>query len=1487
MDRATDTKVDGVAVIGMACRFPGAMTPSQFWENLQNGRESISFFSDSELLAVGVDRSLLATPEYVRAAPVLDHVDMFDAEFFKCSPKEAVALDPQQRFFLECAWEALENAGYDPSGVPKRVGVYAGALVNTYLLYRLTIEKMPLSLDFSSFLETLIASDKDFLATRTSYKLNLKGPSLTVQTACSTGLVAVHLACQSLLNGECEAALAGAVSIRFPHRTGYLYREGGMVSPDGHCRPFSDRSQGTVFGNGVGVVVLKRLEDAIADRDSIHAVIRGTAINNDGASKMSYTAPSIDGHAEVVVEALAIAGVGADTIGYVEAHGTATDLGDPVEIAALTQAFREATDQKQFCALGSVKSNIGHLDAAAGIAGLMKAVLAVEHGFIPPTLHFERPNPKLDLGATPFYVNTSSAPWKPAGTPRRAGVSSLGVGGTNAHAILEHFPSPKPVEEPADKTHVLVMSARTETALQAQVSRFGAHLLGNSSASFGDICHTAARGRNHFDKRVAVVARTSLEAAEQLARLAIVDRQREQPPLIGFLFSGQGSQYPGMARRLYEDYPVFRESLEAAQDLSRSLLEHSLLDVILRPSDGTDTLNQTLYTQPAILAIDLALYDLWRSWEIAPAVVMGHSLGEYAAAVAAGVFRREDAFRVVCERARMMQELSEIGAMAAVRAPAEWTIALANEIPELSVAALNAPDDVVIAGERDVVLDAARRLEAQGGTYKLLPVSRAFHSVLMEPLLDRLERAVSTIRLSLPVMPIVSNLTGLLAGSEMTDPAYWRKQARQVVRFVDGMQTMYREGCRAFVECGPGSILLGMGANCITTDAAWYPSIRKDANDERTILESLGHLYSRGVSVNWNGFYKGRDYRRVPLPTYPFERKRYWPTTTSEPVWKSWITAVQWQPQRAEAVAQIERPLTRRIVIVGDRSGFGLQLQNALRALGGEVTLLSEVPSASDFTRPAVVVYLSALDVRTDLRDIERVTSEAAEIAAGLSESGADARLWIVTRGSQAARGPVTEAGVFQGALWGMARGIEIEHPEIWGGLVDLDPSSGLHEAGMLAMDILSDGEVTDQVAYRGAERWVCRLVKENIPPQLIEAPVIRADATYLITGGTGGVGCAVAQWLIARGARHLILTSRSGISSDPLEDLRGSGAGVIVERVDVTSLAAMQELLRSIQSSALPLRGVFHLAGIVRYERIKEMDKASLKEILQPKVAGAWNLHELTKHNDLDFFVMFSSMASILAGAEMSAYAAANATLDSLAHHRRSLGLPALVINWGPWRGLGMGKARVSQNTRSGVALLDPGAALECLSSLMAVDTVQTVVADVDWPVFRSLYEATHPGSLLQDLPAAAPLPVPVVNPEIARLRSASRLQQRDLLERYVRTQVLNILGIDPVTGLDSGKRLFDAGLDSLRAIELRNKLQSELECSLPSTLTLNYPTIEAMTAFLASTLPFFRRSDGKPTEDSSEIHLNAQDVADLSEEEMRRIIDDELIKFSRERIT
>ncbi|BBD63730.1 polyketide synthase [Nostoc commune NIES-4072] len=875
-----------IAIIGMACRFPGAKNIDEFWHNLQNGVESVSFFSDEELLSVGIDPTLLSKPNYVKANAVLSDVENFDATFFGISPKEAKIIDPQQRLFLECAWESLESAGYNPESPKTSIGVYGGVGMNTYLLKNLCPSLDNLDLSVENY-QLMIANDKDFLPTRVSYKLNLKGPSVSVQTACSTSLVAVHMACQSLLNGECNMALAGGASIRVPEKTGYLYHEGMILSPDGHCRAFDAQAQGTVGGNGVGIVVLKRLEDAIADRDCIHAVIKGSAINNDGSLKIGYTAPSVDGQTAVICEAQAVADVAASTITYIEAHGTGTNLGDLIEMEALTKAFGASTQKQGFCAVGSVKTNIGHLDAASGVAGLIKTVLSLKHKLLLPSLHFEQPNPQIDFANSPFYVNSTLSEWQTNGTPRRAGVSSFGIGGTNAHVVVEEAPVLVPdVSEVERSWHILTLSAKTEKALQELAQSYADFLAVHPEVPLADICFTANVGRSHFEHRLAICTQSH---AQLQTALNDFTARRENPLVISspsntkkhskiaFLFTGQGSQYLDMGRQLYENQPIFRQTLDRCDEILRPYLDEPLLQVLYPEEAKSSPLDQTAYTQPALFALEYALAQLWKSWGVEPTAVMGHSLGEYVAACVAGVFSLEDGLKLVAERARLMQNLPQIGEMVAVFA-SKITIQTITTIDEekVSFAAYNGLQNTVISGEQQAIRKICLVLEAAGIKTKKLQTSHAFHSPLMEPILAEFHRIAATVKYSVPQIDIISNVSGRLK-SEAIAPEYWCRHLREEVQFAQSMETLHKYGYDVFVEMGPKPILLGMGRHCLPElKATWLPSLRQGQEDWRVLLSSLADLYVRGISVNWSGFDQEYVRQRVNLPTYPWQRQRYW-----------------------------------------------------------------------------------------------------------------------------------------------------------------------------------------------------------------------------------------------------------------------------------------------------------------------------------------------------------------------------------------------------------------------------------------------------------------------------------------------------------------------------------------------------------------------------------------------------------------------------------
>ncbi len=965
----SSTRSHDIAIIGMAARLPGASDVRQFWENLKNGVESITFFGDEELEAGG-------GPNSIKARPILDDVEMFDAAFFGILPKEAETMDPQHRVFLECSVEALDDAGCDPSRYKGDIGVFAGCSPNTYFLRHLCgdrefIEDYTGDYQVGNY-QTMLGSSPDFLATRVSYKLNLTGPSMMIGTACSTSLVAVAQACDSLVSGQCGMALAGGVSITLPQKRGYQYQEGGIASADGHCRAFDADAQGTVFGSGCGVVVLKRLEDAVAHRDSIYAVIKGYSINNDGAGKMGFTAPGIEGQAKVIQRAQEMAGISPETVTFVEAHGTGTPLGDPIEIAALTQAFRVGTNATQFCAVGTAKTNVGHLDAAAGVTGLIKAALSVKHGVLPATLHYRKPNPRIDFASTPFYVNSKLTDWRPVGFPRRAGVSAFGVGGTNAHIILEESPV---VEAKAshEQDHLLLLSAKSPASLDESALRLDAYLKRHPETDLADAAWTLVSGRRRFEYRRMIVSGASTS-----------QRVEKELPVV-FAFPGQGAQHPGMGRGLYRSLPVFRACVDQCAEILRPRLGFDI-----RESIDADRLNQTAVAQPSIFALEFALAQQWMNWGIKPAAMLGHSVGEFVAATLAGVFSLEDALALVAARGRLMQELPG-GKMLSVRMPEQDLLPYLNG--HLSIAAVNSPSLCVASGPSDAVDVLDRELSARNIVSRTLRTSHAFHSAMVQPILAPLNEMIQKVQLNAPKIPFVSTLTGeWITAEQATSPDYWTRHCRETVQFSKAVRRLQRDRSWCVLETGPGQALStlvrqhGSSPNPLTAIAS-LPDAASSQTENAAMLAAAGRLWLCGIEPNWLRILNGEGRRLISLPAYAFDRKRYWvdppKKTTAALLRKETMTAGT--PDNSPA--RKDRLRAELITLFEDLSGMDLQAVSAgvsFLELGFDSLFLTQATQSIASKYGAKIRFAQLLDELSTLEQLSAYLDSAlpAEVVA-------------------------------------------------------------------------------------------------------------------------------------------------------------------------------------------------------------------------------------------------------------------------------------------------------------------------------------------------------------------------------------------------------------------------------------------------------------------------------------------------------------------------
>ena len=1371
-----------IAIVGMSGRFPGANTINAFWQNLRDGIESVSFFSDEELLTAGVDLTVLNDPNYVKAKSILSDIDCFDAEFFGFSPKEAERMDPQHRLFLEVAWEAIEQAGYNPEAHAGTIGVYAGAEPSSYLLYHLspTFGGIP-------DLQTFLGNATDYLSSRVSYKLNLKGPSVTVQSACSTSLVAVHTACQSLLNGECDLALAGGISITVPQKAGYVYQKGGIASPDGHCRSFDANAEGSFFGNGVGIVVLKRLSEAISDRDCIHAVIKGSAINNDGALKVGYTAPSPAGQAAVIAEAHAIAGIEPDTITYIEAHGSGTALGDPIEIAALTQVFRRQTNQKAFCAIGSVKSNVGHLSIAAGVAGLIKTVLALKHKQIPPSLHFEQPNSEIDFANSPFYVNTQLREWHTHGYPRRAGVSSFGIGGTNAHIILEEAPLPTP-SRPSRPWQVLTLSAKTNSALEQVTDNLVQHLQHHPDLNLADTAYTLQMGRQSFVHRQIVVCRDREDAISALhdPKRVLTSVQETGPRSIVFIFTGLGPQYVNMGWELYQDEPIFREHVDRCSEFLTPLLGIDLRNILYptrhstitsyttqpssqskfdlrqmlgrstEPTDAvTQALNQTRFTQPAIFVIEYALAQLWISWGIRPAAMMGYSIGEYVAACLAGVLSLEDVLTLVAKRAQMIEELPG-GAMLAVPLSEAEVRLLLNE--NLSLSAINGTTLCVVAGTIAAIDQLACHLSERGIACRRLQTSHAFHSHLMQPIATACTAMVKTLDLKAPQIPYVSNVTGTwITATEATDPSYWTNHLCQPVRFADGVNTLWQQHCPILLEVGPGQTLSSLAIQCLEnqcldsqeTEKVVLSSLRDVYNqhsDYAFLLNTLGQLWLSGVAIDWSQIYAHESRYRVPLPTYPFERQHYWidsPKTKLQnslnptalegkqditrwfhiPSWKRAASLVRFEPETLIAQQQCW-------LILIDAYGVGLQIVEHLDRANQDIIIvqageqfgkLSEreysinpankedydrlLKTLRDFSQiPERIIHIWNVtpnhERQLKLDHWERTQTlgfySLLFLAQTLTDQHSAQSIHIDVISNELQE--VIDADPLcpeKATLLGPCTVIPQEYGNITCRSIDIalsdSQASKLNGSGLikLLMEELVAEPANLCIAHRGNHRWIRCFEPLPVKDEIFRTPQFRQGGVYVITGGLGGIGLAIAQHLAETVQAKLVLIGRSGlpaeqqqwVSSHDVQDpirtkieqvqrLEALGSEVLIISADVADLEHMQRAIKQVVDRFGTIHGVIHAAGLPGAGLMQLKTAELAAQVLAPKVKGTLVLEAVLQDMPLDFWVLCSSLTAIYGGLGQVDYCAANAFLNAFAHdHAARHQQRTIAVNWDWWQ--------------------------------------------------------------------------------------------------------------------------------------------------------------------------------------------------------------------------
>ncbi|XXY93951.1 type I polyketide synthase [Sorangium sp. So ce296] len=1467
---------DAIAIVAMSCRYPGGVrTPEELWQLLEAGRDAISGFPTNrgwDLDARAPIAPSAASP--AREGGFLLDADRFDPGFFSISPREALDMDPQQRILLEVAWEAIERAAIDPASLQgSPTGVFVGVMYNNYSARVLAGD------DREGYVG--LCSSASIASGRIAYTLGLQGPTLTVDTACSSSLVALHLACQALRSGECALALAGGVTVMASRGAFDGLAFLGAGAPDGRCKSFSADANGAGWSEGAGMVLLERLSDAQRNGHPILAVIRGSAVNQDGKSQ-GLTAPNGPAQERVIRQALAAARLETHDIDAVEAHGTGTPLGDPIEANALLATYGLGRPAERPLWLGSLKSNLGHTQAAAGVGGIIKTVLALRNGLLPRTLHAHAPSPHVDWAAGGLRLLADAVPWTKNGRVRRAAVSSFGLSGTNAHVIVEEAPRAEreeasPAPSGRDPALPVLLSAKTEDALRAQAARLHAHLAGDPGASLVDVAASLATTRAHFDHRAAFVARDRdalLPALDAFARGATdAPVARRAPTKVALLFTGQGSQRPAMGHGLYDAFPVFREALDAACSHLDRHLGRPVRDVLFAPrgSELAALLDETLFTQPALFALEVALFRLVEACGLRPDALLGHSIGELVAAHVAGVLSLEDACTLVAARARLMHALPpRDAAMVALTASEREVLDVLSAHPTgVSIAAVNGPASVVVSGDEDAVLAVAASFQARGRKTSRLRVSHAFHSHHMDPLLEAFRRVAEGLTFHPPRIPIVSNVTGARAEEgELTSPDYWVRHVRGAVRFADGVQALRADGVSTFLELGPHGVLCALGSAALQDDrpppegAAFVPALRAERADDDAFAAALGALYTRGLTLDWRALFAPFAPRRVPLPTYAFQRDRFWLDGTAslgprasardgdgaKPAHDA-LFRVEWAelpvPPRAEALG--------RVAFVGGdpATPFDAGAAEAVVAYGDLAAMTDAVAGGATPPDVAVVSFVSPDETRETMH-VSSVAAasavhDATERALALfkawlaDERFASCALVALTRRAVATYPGEDIEDLAHAALSGLVRSAQAEHSDRAILLLDVD-GTGASRRALAGAIATARTSLEPALALRDGRCLAPRLARVAQDTARAARP-LPEGGTVLVTGGTGTLGGAIARHLVERhGVRHLVLTSRRGSAADGSaalqRDLEAAGASVTIAACDAADRDALARLVASIDREH-PLTAVVHAAGVLDDGLLRSMTAERLHAVLRAKVDAALHLHDVTRALDLTAFVMFSSVAGVVGAPGQGNYAAANSFLDALAHHRGAHGLAAVALDWGYWAqasGLTghLTGADLRRMARGGLRALATDEGLALFDLALGRTDAALVPASFDLAALH----ADAP----RDLPALfRKLVLPHAEratPRGPRLRALPRAERERALADVVRAEIASVLGHTAASAIEAHRPFLELGLDSLMAVELRAKLASATGLRLASAFLVDHTTLDAVTRALLARL-------------------------------------------------